>query len=145
MAVSALATKTCKKLKTKDLKGKKNGFLLEIASSKDGWSKFLDKAQVYLTTVLPKMTKGWHLHHKKENQFTCIKGQVMMAVWNGKNVQEFRLGGNNPITVRVPKKQAVCFYNPGKEEAYILNLCSPPYDPSNPEQEDLDIPWEPRV
>lgn len=45
--------------------------------------------------------------------------------------------------MRVPKEQVVCFYNPGPDEAYILNLCSPPYDPEDPEQEDVDIPWEP--
>jgi len=51
-------TKSCKQVDTKDLSGKTNGFLIEIASSLDGWSQFLDNAQIYLTTVNPKTKKG---------------------------------------------------------------------------------------
>ena len=67
-----------------------------------------------------------------------------MAVWNGKKIIEYRIGEENPLTVRVPKEHAICFYNFGPEEAYIINLCSPPYDPNDPEQEDLDLPWDPK-
>ena len=141
-----LNAKKCKVVTTRDLKGAENGWLMEIASTRDGWSKFLDNAQVYLTVLAPGKKKGWHLHHKKENQFTCIKGKVIMAVWDGNKIsEEITLDSQNPVTVRVPKEQAICFYNPGAENAYILNLCSPPYDPEDPEQEDLDLPWEPQV
>ncbi len=140
-----LPQKVCKKVTTRDLKGKTNGFLMEIASSRDHWSKFLANAQIYLTTLLPKTKKGFHLHHKKENQFTCIKGNIILAVWDGKNIREYKMGEANPITIRIPRKQAICFYNYDTKPAYILNLCSPPYDPEDPEQEDLDIPWNPKI
>ncbi|OGY18977.1 MAG: hypothetical protein A2784_03540 [Candidatus Chisholmbacteria bacterium RIFCSPHIGHO2_01_FULL_48_12] len=135
--------KDCKVVKTRDLGNEENGWLMEIGSSRDGWSKFLDHAQIYLTTLLPGKKKGWHLHHKKENQFTCIRGKVAVAIWDGNKIEEISLDAEKPITVRVPKEQAICFYNAGDEPAYILNLCSPPYDPEDPEQEDLNIPWEP--
>ena len=138
-------TKVCKRVVTKDLTGQDNGLLVEIASTKDGWSRFLDNAQIYLTTLVPGKKKGFHLHHKKENQFICIKGNIAMAVWDGKDMAEYKIGETNPLMVRVPKEHAICFYNPGPDEAYILNLCSPPYDPEDREQEDLDLPWEPKT
>lgn len=138
------STKQCKRIVTKDLYSQQNGFLTEIASSKDGWSKFLDNAQIYLTTILSKSKKGFHLHHKKENQVICIKGKVILGVWDGKTIEEFILDSAFPIMVRVPKEHALCFYNPGDEEVYVLNLCSPPYDPNDPEQEDIDLAWTPK-
>lgn len=138
-------TKACKLVKTKDNKGNKNGLLMEIASTRDGWSKFLDNAQVYVTIVDPGKKKGFHLHHKKTNQFTLIKGKALMAVWDGQKIKERQMSSDKPKTVRVPKKQAVAFYNYGKEAAYILNLCSPPYDPEDREQEDLDLDWKPSI
>ena len=60
-------------------------------------------------------------------------------------MKEYKMGEENRVTVRVPKKLAICFYNYGKDEAYIINLCSPPYDPKVKEQEDIDIPWQPKV
>lgn len=143
--MKSVSTKTCKRVDTRTLDGDINGFLLEVASTHDGWSKFLNKAQVYMTTVLPGKKKGFHLHHKKENQFTCIKGNVAVAVWNGKKIsKEFYIGESNFLTIRVPKKHAICFYNFGPKEAYVVNLCSPPYDPNDKEQEDLDLPWDPK-
>lgn len=139
-----LKTKPCKLVKTRDLAGKDNGWLMEIASSRDGWSKFLDNAQVYLTTVLSGKKKGWHLHHKKENQLTCIRGRVILGVKRGDKIEEMEMNADQPVTVRVAPGVPLCFYNPGDEPAYILNLCSPSYDSNDPEQEDLDILWEPK-
>ena len=139
------ATKICKRVATKDFGGRENGFLTEIASSRDGWSTFLDNSQVYMTTILPNMKKGFHMHHKKENQVTCIMGTVILGVWDGKTIAEFTLDAQSPITVRVPNKHALCFYNPTNEEASVLNICSPPYDPDDPEQEDIDLVWTPKI
>lgn len=140
-----LSQKPCKLVTTRDLGGEENGWLMEIASTRDGWSKFLDDAQVYLTMVLPGKKKGWHLHHKKENQFTCIRGQVILGVKLEKEIEEIKLSDRQSATVRIPRGVPICFYNHGDKAAYILNLCSPPYDPDDPEQEDLDIPWEPKI
>ena len=140
-----ISQKNCKVVATRDLRGSENGWLIEIASSRDGWSKFLDNAQVYLTTLLPRKKKGWHLHHKKENQLTCIRGRVILGVKEGDKIEEIEMNGEQPVTIRISRGVPICFYNHGDEPAYILNLCSPPHNPNDLEQEDLDIPWEPRV
>ncbi len=144
IAAGYFPTKQCKVVSTQDMAGIVNGKLMEIASIRDGWSKFLDNSQIYLTTLLPKKKKGFHLHHKKENQVTCIKGRINLGVWDGKNIHEFVLDADSPTTVRVPKGNALCFYNSGNKVAYILNLCSPPYNPDDPEQEDIDLEWTPK-
>ena len=121
--MKSVSTKPCKRVETKDLSGKKNGFLLEIASTRDGWSKFLDNSQVYLATVLPKQKKGFHLHHKKVNQFTCIKGNVAMAVWEqGKNFLRDNLKLYRFLSIKM--RTLLGLYNPiiGLHPADIGNV-----------------------
>ena len=129
-----LETKSCKVVSTRGLNGHLNGRLIEIASSLDGWSRFIKNSQIYLTSVLPQLKKGFHLHRKKTHQITCIKGKVILGVWDGKTITEKKLDGDKPTTVRVPKNRAICFYNYSSEEAWLLNLCSPPYSAHDKKQ-----------
>lgn len=141
--MKGVTIKKCKLVDTRGFDKKVNGILMELASTHDKWSQFLDNAQVYLTTVRPGRKKGFHLHKLKTNQITCIKGRIVLGVWNGKKIKEYKMDAKRPMTVKIPKKHALAFYNPSKvEEAYIINLCSPPYDPKVCEQEDLDLPWK---
>ena len=141
--MKGVTTKKCKLVNTSGFDKKTNGVLMEIASVRDNWSQFLDNSQVYLTTVKPGFKKGFHLHKLKTNQVTCIKGRIVLGVWDGKRIKEYKMNAKEPITVKIPKKHALAFYNPSKvEEAYIINLCSPPYDPEVREQEDLALPWK---
>ena len=141
--MNKIQTKACKLVKTKGFDKKINGSLMEIASSRDKWSKFLDNAQVYLTTLNPRQKKGFHLHKLKTNQVACIKGKVILGIWDRKTIKNYVLDSKKPMMVRIPKMHALAFFNPSRtEEAFIINLCSPPYDPKVPEQEDIDLPWK---
>ena len=126
--------KPCKKVITKDSKsGQPNGFLVEIVSARDGWTENIN-GQVYMTTVLPGVFKGFHVHKKKIDHFTCVKGNVFVVTYDKGNYQEHPSGVDNFCTVKIPSGIPHGLYNYGDEEAYVINYCFPPYDPRDPDQ-----------
>lgn len=109
------------RIETKDANGKPNGFLIPIWHVDQG----LKIEQVYLTTVAPFTQKGPHLHLRRRGLFTCIRGNVMV-VWrfDGKyRESELTVGDRLEIQPGIP----AAFYNLNSEEAYLLNMPSPPW------------------
>ena len=53
----------------------KNGRLVELL--KDG-----EKTLVYLTTILPREFKGYHLHRIREANYVCVKGIVKVTMYD---------------------------------------------------------------
>lgn len=126
--------KACKKVITKDIEGKVNGWLLEVNSCRDEFTEHIE-GQVYLTVALPGCVKGFHIHQRKIDHFTCIKGKIKMIVFEEGQYKEYIMGEGNFITLKIPPKVPHAIFNHGKEEAYILNYCYPAYDPNDPDEE----------
>lgn len=137
------SSKQCKKVITRDLKGKTNGWLLELTSDRDSFTEKL-KGQVYLTVVKPKTLKGFHKHNLKTNHLTCISGKAILVAWEDGEFKEYEFGEDNFQIVKVPPKIPIAIYNRGQRDAYIINACFPAFDPHVPEQEDIDLPWKPK-
>lgn len=137
--------KPCKKVITKDPKsGKPNGFLVEIVSAKDGWTEHIE-GQVYMTTVLPGVFKGFHIHRKKIDHFTCIKGNVFVVTYEDGKYKEYPSGLDNLYTVKVPPGIPHGLYNYGDEEAYVINYAYPPYDSHDPDQTEWEGSYRPSI
>ena len=135
-------TKVCKKVNTTGHKNIKNGWILELNSDRDKWTEFI-KGQVYLTVVNPKKQKGFHLHKLKINHITCIKGRVTVGVFNGKKVQEFNIGEDNFLSIKIPPKKPFAIFNRGRIDAYVINYSYPSYNPKVREQREVEITWTP--
>lgn len=129
--------KPCRLIKTKDRFNRKNGWLLEIDSVRD---RFTEKilGQVYLTTATPGAVKGFHIHQKKIDHFTCIRGNIKLVVFDGREYRAYPMGERNFITVKVPPRVPHAIYNCGRKEAYIINYCWPAFDPKDPDE----VLWE---
>lgn len=138
-----ITSRSCKKITTRDLKGKVNGWLLELTSDRDGFTEKLT-GQVYLTVVKPKALKGFHKHHLKTNHLTCISGKATLVAWENGKFKEYCFGEDNFQTVKVPPKIPIAIYNRGHRDAYVINACFPAFDPKVSEQEDIDLPWKPK-
>lgn len=137
--------KPCKKVTTFDRNKKVNGWLLEVVSKKDGFTEHI-KGQVYLTVASPGALKGFHVHKHKIDHFTCVKGNIILIVWNGKKFLEYDMGEKNFVTVKVPPKMPHAIYNYGKEDAYVINYCYPPYDSKDPDQVEWEeVEWKPKM
>lgn len=138
MKKSFFKIKPCKKIDTFDAHKNHNGWVLEIVSDKDGFTKHI-KGQVYMTVAPPGSFKGYHVHAAADYFITCIRGQIVDIIYKSRDVkQEIKMGDGDFKTIRVPKGSPHGFKNIGKESAHVLIYRYPAWSPSLKEQ--LDIP-----
>lgn len=129
--------KPCKKVETKNQKGKKNGWLLEVFSDRDGFTKHM-KGQVYLTVAQPGEFKGYHLHAVSDYFVTCLKGTIKHIIYKNKTTkQTVEMGDDNFKTVFLPKGHPHAIWNIGNQPAYVLVYRYPAWDPGIREQLDI--------
>ncbi len=129
--------KPCKKIETRNQKGKKNGWLLEIISDRDKFTKHI-KGQVYLTVAEPGEFKGYHLHAMSDYFVTCLKGRVKEIIYKSRTEkQEVKMGDGDFKTVFLPKGYPHAIQNIGKEPAYVLVYRYPAWDSAVKEQLDI--------
>lgn len=136
---SAIKIKPCKKVITFDPKTKKsNGWLLEVVSEADHFTKHL-RGQVYLTVAKPGAFKGYHLHAGADYFVTCLKGRVKESIYKSRNKkQEIIMGDGDFKTVFLPRGYPHAIENIGKKSAYVLVYRCPAWSVRIKEQ--LDIP-----
>lgn len=112
-----------KKVKTFDLAGKENGFLIEL-------SKVKDLTTSYLSCCFPGSFKGFHLHKVRSANYLCIKGKITVITYNLQGREEVELSAENLNRLHIPTFTPTGLSNQGTEEAWIINFPSPAYDPS---------------
>lgn len=140
MKKDLIQIKPCKRVETKNQKGTPNGWLLEVISDKDRFTKHL-QGQVYLTVAEPGEFKGYHLHAQSDYFVTCLKGTVKEIIYKSRTEkQEVTMGDDDFKTVFLPKGYPHAIQNIGKEPAYVLVYRYPAWDPKIHEQ--LDITQE---
>lgn len=119
-----------KKVITKDAKGKKNGWLMELY--KQG-----DRTTLYLSAALPGAFKGYHLHKVREANYMCVRGKIKVTLYkNSGNVcllpawtkEEHILEQGDSLYI--PINTPTGLENIGKEEAWLINYPNPSYDPN---------------
>ncbi|KKR88708.1 MAG: hypothetical protein UW43_C0002G0018 [Candidatus Yanofskybacteria bacterium GW2011_GWA1_44_21] len=134
MEKAFIKTKPCKKIETFDADKKPNGWVLEIVSDKDNFTKHI-RGQIYLTVVEPGLFKGYHVHAAADLFITCLDGQVASIIYKNKNTKrEIPMGGDNFKTVFVPKGYLHGIKNIGKSQAKVLVYRYPAWMPALEEQ-----------
>ncbi len=115
------------------------GRLMEILRCDD--SLFTRFGQVYITTVYPGVVKGWHYHHKQDDNFVAIKGMIKLVLYDRRadshtygEISEFVMGEHRPLLVHIPREVAHGFKAVGPQEAMIINLVTEPYDYQDPDE-----------
>ncbi|NJD76646.1 MAG: dTDP-4-dehydrorhamnose 3,5-epimerase [Candidatus Methanoperedens sp.] len=115
------------------------GWLMEILRSDD--KIFTNFGQVYITTAYPGVVKGWHYHKKQHDNFTCIRGMMKVALYDGREdsptngtVMELFSGEKNPVLIHVPPGIYHGFKAVGMETAYFLNIPTLPYNYEEPDE-----------
>jgi dTDP-4-dehydrorhamnose 3,5-epimerase-like enzyme len=129
--INKVGEEEAKKVTTRDLSGKENGFLIEMF--KNG-----DKTEVYLSAAKPGAFKGYHLHRVRAARYVCLKGRMRIVLYvpnqrNGKTEwvrEEHILDVSDPKRLFIPKNTATGLENVGDEEAWLVNYPDPAYDPS---------------
>ncbi len=128
------------------------GRLVEILRKDD--PIFKQFAQVYMTTVYPRVVKGWHYHKKQTDHFACLSGMIRLVLCDLREdsktcgfINEFFLGVHYPMMVSVPPFVLHGFQGVGTEEAIVLNLPTELYHYSQPDEfrvdpHENDIPYD---
>jgi len=119
------------------------GRLMEILRSDEPiFKKF---GQVYMTTAFPGVTKAWHYHKLQDDHFTCISGEMRLALYDSredssthKEINDFVISLDNRILVRIPKLIYHGFKCVSDKEAVVINVPTMPYNYKNPDEYRLD-------
>jgi dTDP-4-dehydrorhamnose 3,5-epimerase-like enzyme len=100
-----------------------NGHLVELF--KDG-----EKTTAYLTVTAPGAFKGYHLHTLRESRYVCLRGTVKITVVDGTKKIEHLLRADEPERLFLPTNVFIGIENIGTDEAWLVNVPHPPYDPT---------------
>ena len=136
-------------VETKQLKvlPDERGRLCEILRS--DWDIFREFGQVYFTTAYPGVTKAWHYHKIQTDYFFCLKGTTKLVLYDSRKdspthgmINEFIVGGHNPMLVVIPKMVYHGFKAISTEESIMINIPTEPYNYDNPDEYRLDAHTE---
>ena len=130
----------------------KRGRLMEILRCDD--TIFKKFGQCYFTTVYPKVTKAWHCHRYQDDHFTCVKGKILLALYDARYksptfglINEFILSLDNPMLVKIPRGVYHGFKAKSSKEAMVVNIPTNTYNRTNPDElrrplDDSDINYD---
>lgn len=101
--------------------------------------------QVYMTTAKPGVVKAWHYHKKQDDNFTCIRGRMRLALYDARKgsptrgeVNDFVISLADPMLVTIPKNVYHGFKAVSDEEAVVINVPTRPYDRKHPDEYRVD-------
>ena len=132
-------------VRVKDLKliPDNRGRLMEIIRSDD--EIFEGFGQVYMTTAYPGVIKGWHYHRLQSDNFTCISGRALFALYDARSgsptfgeLNDFVISLDEPKLIHIPNNVYHGFKNIGDSEAMVINTVTNPYNHNNPDEYRLD-------
>ncbi len=125
------------------------GRLMEILRCDDDmFEKF---GQVYMTTAYPGIIKAWHYHKLQSDNFTCIYGKILFALYDGRcgsptfrQINDFIISPDEPKLIYIPKEVYHGFKNIGDSEAIVINTVTNPYNYNNPDEYRTD-PFDEKI
>ena len=118
------------------------GHLMECLRNDD--ELFIKFGQLYMTTTIPGVVKGWHLHRVQWDNVVCVKGMIKLALYDAREgsptqgqLDELFIGEHNPMLVRIPPGLYHGWKCVSTAEAYIVNAPTEVYLYDRPDQEEL--------
>ena len=128
------------------------GRLMEIIRNDE---EIFDKfGQVYMTTNYPGVVKAWHYHLEQVDHVSCVKGMIKLVLHDSRDgsstkgqTQEFFIGENNPMLVKIPKMVYHGWKCISETESLVVNMTSEVYAYKNPDEfrkdwDDLEIGYD---
>jgi len=121
------------------------GSLMELLRCDDAiFRKF---GQAYVSLNYPGVVRGWHYHKKQDDHLAVVKGMAKVALYDAREgsstqgeVDEFFLGEQNNILLRIPVGVMHGYKTVGAEPSLLINFPSEPYDPQEPDE--YRLPWD---
>jgi dTDP-4-dehydrorhamnose 3,5-epimerase len=95
----------------------------------------------HISSVRPNCVKGWSLHFHKNDRYTLVSGEVLVALWDARLdspthglVQRVYLAPDSVRQVLIPAGVWHAAINLGIDEAFIINMPTQPYDHALPDK-----------
>jgi dTDP-4-dehydrorhamnose 3,5-epimerase len=119
------------------------GWLMEVLRADDPeFSKF---GQVYVSATYPGVVKAWHFHKVQVDHFACVSGMVKLVLIDTREgsatkglVNEFFLGEQNPMLVRVPNGVYHGWKCISLTPSLVINVPNEPYHRAEPDEHRID-------
>ena len=122
-----------------------------LRADDDIFKKF---GQVYLTSALPGVVKGWHYHKIQTDNFAVVQGMMKVVLYDAREgsptfgeVNEFFMGIHNPVLIQIPPYVYHGFKCISQTEALVVNTPTEVYHYEKPDEfrvhpHDNDIPYD---
>ncbi len=119
------------------------GRLMEILRSDD--KEFKKFGQIYMSTTMPGVVKGWHFHDIQWDHICCITGTIKIAAYDERKdsktkgeINEFYAGIHSPKLIMMPPGVWHGWKCVSTEEAMVVNIVSEVYNKNKPDEHRID-------
>ena len=121
-----------------------------LRSDNEGFKSF---GEIYFSTIYESAVKGWHLHKESFLNYTCVKGEVKLVLFDDREesksknkIQEIILSPKNYNLVTIPPKIWNGFKGLDKEESIIANCLTLPHNENemvrkDPSDKNFNYKW----
>lgn len=123
------------------------GSVMHMLRHDDPW--FQEFGEIYFSTIVPGVVKGWHLHKQMTLNYAVVSGRIRLALYDEREssptagtYQEVLLGGDNYALVTIPPGVWNGFEALDGLSAIVANCSTEPHDPQEIIRED---PFTPRI
>jgi dTDP-4-dehydrorhamnose 3,5-epimerase len=121
------------------------GFLMELLRSDD--TIFTKFGQCYVSMNYPGVVRAWHWHEKQDDFLVVVKGMTRFGLYDMREgsptrgeANEFYLGENNNILLKIPVGVAHGYKTIGVEPSLLINFPSQAYNRDDPDE--YRLPWD---
>ncbi|MBI2909935.1 MAG: dTDP-4-dehydrorhamnose 3,5-epimerase family protein [Chloroflexi bacterium] len=121
------------------------GLLVELLREDD--DVFSHFGQCYASLNYPGVVRAWHYHKLQDDLITAVKGMVKLVLYDGREdsptkgaVEEFFIGEQNRVLVRIPTGVMHGYKTIGVETAIIVNFPTRAYNAAQPDE--YRLPWD---
>lgn len=128
------------------------GYLMEML--REDWPEFGGFAQTYISMNYPGVIRAWHYHKLQDDYWVVPKGMVKAVVYDARKdsptygeVNEFFMGDNNPILLKIPVGTMHGYKTVGTEPSLLINFPTKLYNREEPDEyraayDSPDIPYD---
>ena len=110
------------------------GCVYKMLSENDPF--FRHFGEIYFSSILPGVIKGWNLHTRIDANIACVSGDVRLVLYDrrsdsisSKTIQEVVIGEENYCLVQIPHGVAYSWQALGDKQALIGNCATASHDP----------------
>ena len=121
------------------------GYLMEMLREDD--AVFERFGQSYVALNYPGVVRAWHYHREQTDHSVAVKGMVKVALYDAREgsathgeVQEFFLGDNNPMLLKIPPGVFHGYKTIGTEPSLLVNFPTHTYNRAQPDE--YRVPWD---